>query len=209
MVRRVGRRRESQRAGRSAGYFQSRRSRRHHRQSLTYAGRIQSQNEHSSPTIGWIELGHKTGRGCGLRRTAVRQQVCKGQMKHAILIGMAALLCGYPAGAYAQRGGRGGQRGGPPVTAKAGAAVDLTGYWVSVVSEDWQFRMITPPKGIYTSVPLNAEGRRIADSWDPAKDEAAGNQCKAYGAAAVMRNPGRLHIAWENDTTLKIDTDAG
>ena len=95
------------------------------------------------------------------------------------------------------------------VTAKAGAAIDLTGYWISVVSEDWQFRMITPPKGTYTSVPLNAQGRKVADAWDPAKDDAAGNQCRAYGAAAIMSVPGRFHITWENDTTLRIDSDAG
>lgn len=121
----------------------------------------------------------------------------------------AALLLALPIGAHAQRGG--GQRGAaqPRVAAKAGAAIDLTGYWVSVLTEDWQFRMVTPPKGNYTAVPLNAEGRRAADTWDPAKDETAGNPCKAYGAAAIMQAPGRLHITWENDNTLRIDTDAG
>lgn len=106
---------------------------------------------------------------------------------------------------HAQRGGQ----AQPPATAKAGAAIDLTGYWVSVVTEDWKFRMVTPRKGEYGGVPITAEGRRVADTWDPAKDEAAGNQCKAYGAAAIMRVPGRLHITWESDTTLRIDTDAG
>ena len=134
----------------------------------------------------------------------------KEKMKHVIPVIASVLLLVLPVGAYAQRGQRGGQRGGgPPITAKAGAAIDLTGYWISVVSEDWQFRMITPPKGTYTSVPLSAEGRKIADAWDPAKDEAAGNQCKAYGAASIMQAPGRFHITWENDTTLRIDSDAG
>src|SRR3974377_2262224 len=91
-------------------------------------------------------------------------------------------------------------------TPQAVAPVDLTGYWVSVVTEDWLYRMVTPKKGDYTSVPLNAEGRKVADAWDPAKDEAGGNQCKAYGAPALMRIPGRLHITWENDTTIRIDT---
>jgi hypothetical protein len=100
-------------------------------------------------------------------------------------------------------------RGGPPPTPKAGAAIDLTGYWVSVVVEDWKWRMVTPKKGVVEGVPLNAEGRKVADSWDPARDEAAGEQCRAYGAANIMRLPGRLRIAWENDTTLRIDTDAG
>jgi hypothetical protein len=107
--------------------------------------------------------------------------------------------------------GRGGGRGGrgPAMPAKQAAPIDMTGYWVSVVTEDWKFRMVTPKKGNYSGVPLNAEGRKIADTWDPAKDEAAGNQCKSYGAAGLMRVPGRFHITWDNDTTMKIETDAG
>jgi hypothetical protein len=69
--------------------------------------------------------------------------------------------------------------------------------------------MVTAPRGEYGGVPISGEGRTLANSWDPAKDEAAGNQCKAYGAAGLMRLPGRLHVTWENDTTLRIDTDAG
>jgi hypothetical protein len=87
--------------------------------------------------------------------------------------------------------------------------IDLTGYWVSLVDADWRWRMMTPAKGDYASLPLNAEGRQIADSWDPAKDEREGNQCRAYGAAAIMRIPERLHIYWSNDNTLRMDTDAG
>ncbi|MBI4263530.1 MAG: hypothetical protein HY657_04070 [Acidobacteria bacterium] len=89
------------------------------------------------------------------------------------------------------------------------APVDFTGYWVSVVTEDWRWRMVTPPRGDYTSVPLTAEGRRVADSWDPAADEAAGEECRAYGAAAIMRTPGRLHITWRDPNTLQIETDSG
>jgi len=104
--------------------------------------------------------------------------------------------------------GRGAQAG-PPPSPKDAAPMDLTGYWVSIVTEDWRYRMVTPAKGDYASVPLNAEGRKVADTWDPTKDEASGNQCKSYGAAALMRVPGRLHITWADDNTLKIETDAG
>ena len=69
--------------------------------------------------------------------------------------------------------------------------------------------MATPPKGDVTGVPLNKEGRDAANAWDPAKDEAAGEQCKAYGVGGLMRMPTRLHITWQDDNTLKIDTDAG
>ncbi len=69
--------------------------------------------------------------------------------------------------------------------------------------------MVTPAKNDYASVPLNPAGRKAADAWDPGKDIAAGNQCKAYGAAAVMRVPGRVHITWADDNMLKVETDAG
>jgi hypothetical protein len=75
--------------------------------------------------------------------------------------------------------------------------------------EDWRWRMVTPLKGDAASVPINAEARKIVDAWDPAKDEAAGSQCKAYGAPAIMRVPGRLRISWQDEATLKIETDAG
>jgi hypothetical protein len=108
------------------------------------------------------------------------------------------------------QGGRGAGAGGEqPPSPRQAAPVDLTGYWVSVVSEDWRYRMMTPPKGDAGGVPLNAEGRRVAGEWDPARDTAAGEACRAYGAPGVMRRPGRLHISWQDDRTLKVDTDAG
>lgn len=110
--------------------------------------------------------------------------------------------------AAAQARGRGAAPAAPP-TPKAQAPVDLTGYWVSVVTEDWRYRMVTAPKGDHPGLPLNAEGNRVANSWDPAKDEAAGDQCKAYGAAGVMREPGRLHITWDGDDVMKLETEAG
>jgi hypothetical protein len=96
-----------------------------------------------------------------------------------------------------------------PGTPRGLAPIDLTGTWVSVVTEDWRFRMVTPPAKDYASVPLNAAARAIADKWDPAKDEAEGNACKSYGAANIMRVPGRLRISWQDDTTLKVETDTG
>jgi len=92
---------------------------------------------------------------------------------------------------------------------KAAATIDLTGYWVAVVSEDWRFRMVTPRKGDYQQVPLTDAARKVADVWDPAADEASGNQCKSYGAAAIMRVPARFHFTWQDDDTLKVESDAG
>ena len=91
---------------------------------------------------------------------------------------------------------------------RAQAPRDITGYWVSVVSEDWHWRMVTPRKGDVTSLPLNDEGRRVANAWDPSKEKPA-DACKPFGAAAIMRVPGRVRITWADDATLRIDTDAG
>ena len=94
-------------------------------------------------------------------------------------------------------------------TARATAPLDLEGNWVSVVTEDWRWRMLTPAKGDAPGIPLNAEGVRVTNLWDLAKDNASGNRCKAYGAAGLMRIPTRLRIGWQDDMTLKIETDAG
>jgi hypothetical protein len=80
---------------------------------------------------------------------------------------------------------------------------------VSIVTQDWRWRMVTPAKGDYGGIQMTPEARKVADAWDPARDEAAGEQCKSYGAPALMTVPGRLHITWQDDTTLKVETDAG
>ena len=92
---------------------------------------------------------------------------------------------------------------------KAAAPIDLTGYWVSIVSEDWRYRMVTPTKGDYQGVPVTPDAVKIAEAWNPDADTAAGNQCRSYGAPAIMRVPGRVHITWDDDKTLKLDADAG
>ena len=94
--------------------------------------------------------------------------------------GMAIVAALLFAGAFVdldptlQAQGRGAQ---PPATARAAARFDPTGYWVAVVTEDWRWRMVTPAKGDYQSIPITAAAQKIADAWDPARDEAAGEQC--------------------------------
>jgi hypothetical protein len=143
-----------------------------------------------------------------------------------------AVWLAAPTAVQAQ-GGRGG-RGGPPPTAKASAPIDLTGYWTAVITEDYRLRMLSVPKGDFGvgppgaisrpgtgayglgpnpslggSIPYKTKGAQAALQWDPAKDEAEGNQCKAYGAPGVMRQPTHLHFTWQDDNTLKVDADAG
>ena len=117
-----------------------------------------------------------------------------------------ALVCAAVLGAAAQQPPAAPE---PPRTAKSAAPIDITGNWVAVITEDWRWRMMTPPKGDYASVPINNEGRRIADSWDLTKDDAAGLSCKPYGVGNIMRMPGRMRISWQDDKTLKTEFDAG
>jgi hypothetical protein len=127
-------------------------------------------------------------------------------MKHLRLVVIATVAVAVGLGAVA-----GAQRGGPqvPRTPQQSAPIDLTGYWVSLITEDWRFRVMMPPKGDYTGVSLNANGRKTADDWNPARDNTAGEACRAYGVGGVMRLPGRLHITWNDERTLKVETDAG
>src|SRR5262245_20741327 len=143
------------------------------------------------------------------------------------------VVCGVRLQADLQAQGRGGAAA-PPQTARATAPIDLMGYWTAVVTEDWHVRMLTPSKGDFGSgvagtienpgvvfvgagpnpaaqgnIPYNTCGAQAAMKWDPAKDEADGNACKAYGAAGIMRLATRLHITWQDENTLKLEADYG
>src|SRR3990172_7749449 len=122
------------------------------------------------------------------------------------IVTAAALSLAPPFVVQAQRGGQ-GPPPAPPAP-RAAAPFDPTGYWESLIVDEWRFR-VTPQKGDIPWLPLNARAREEANAWDPAQDEANGKACRAYGAVGVMQRPGRLHITWDNDTTLRIDTDAG
>jgi hypothetical protein len=102
-----------------------------------------------------------------------------------------------------------GQTATAPMDPRSRAPVDLTGYWVAVVTEDWRYRMMTPDKNDFTGIALNAAGRALMQKWDPSTDQASAEQCRSYGAAAIMRVPTRLHISWQDGSTLKVETDAG
>jgi hypothetical protein len=120
-----------------------------------------------------------------------------------LLIAGAALVSASPSFA---------QFGPPPAPqgpARDIAPIDLTGQWVSIVTEDWRFRMVVPPKNDYPGLPLNGAARAVADAWDPAREAAEGNACKAYGVGGIMRMPTRLRIDWDDASTLTIRTDAG
>jgi hypothetical protein len=96
-----------------------------------------------------------------------------------------------------------------PLDARQAAPFDPTGYWVSIISQDWIYRMVVMRRGEYAGIPINGRARAFADDWSREKDEAAGLQCEAYGAAQIMREPERLHISWLDDNTLQVQTDSG
>jgi len=96
-----------------------------------------------------------------------------------------------------------------PMSAQQQAPVDLTGSWGSIVTQDWLYRMVVPQRGQYADIPINLRARQFADAWIRSADEAAGKQCEAYGAAAIMRIPEHLRVSWQDPQTLKVQTDAG
>jgi hypothetical protein len=121
----------------------------------------------------------------------------RGLVSLAVLLALSAELNPRPTSAQA------------PASARDSAPIDLTGYWVSYVTENWRYRMVTPPKGEYRRIPASPAALPLINAWDPSADDKAGNQCKSYGAGGIMNVPGRLHITWQDANTLRIDTDAG
>jgi hypothetical protein len=134
-----------------------------------------------------------------MMRTSISN--CTAQIALALLVSLGAQSLAHAQGRRTPAG--------PPPTAKAAVPIDFTGYWVSVITADWVYRMVTPRPGDYSGVPLNPAGLQVMAAWDPTKDTAAGEQCKSYGAPAIMRVPEHLHVTWQDEQTLKIDTDAG
>lgn len=131
---------------------------------------------------------------CRFRRDGVRRAAS------AMLIALALAVRIVPA--------QEGEEAMPP-SARERAPIDVTGQWVAIISEDWRWRMVTPARGDFPSIPLNLDAQLLAEAWDPAADEAAGEECKAYGAPGLMRGPTRLRISWQDDETLRLDTDYG
>ena len=125
----------------------------------------------------------------------------------ACAVGAVALVVALLA-VYSEGRGQGRGNQAPP-SARAAAPFDPTGYWSSLITQNWRLRMVPPAKGDYIGIPISAAGKKVADAWNQAKDEAAGNQCKAYGAPGLMNLPTHLHVTWQDDSTLRVDTDYG
>ena len=138
--------------------------------------------------------------------TRYRSMPAAGARVLAVALACLAVVGAWTLTAAAQAGGQGAAAA---PTARAAAPIDLTGQWVSLVTDDWRWRMVTPPKGDVLYLPVNDAGRRMAEQWDPAADAAAGEACRAYGAGGILHQPGRLRVSWQDDNTLKLETDTG
>jgi hypothetical protein len=124
----------------------------------------------------------------------------------ATLAGLAAIAC------FARATSIDAQPAPPPPDtrpARERAPVDLTGQWVSVITEDWRWRMVTAPVGDAASIPLNAAGRAATMAWSFDKDRGDGAFCKAFGPPGLIRQPTRLRIDWQDADTLRLQFDAG
>lgn len=92
-----------------------------------------------------------------------------------------------------------------PKSPKESAPIDLTGYWVSIVSEEWRWRMMTPPKGDRASMPLNLKAEEVMNQWDPKNPQ----PCKAFGPPGMIRQPMRVRFTWTDDQQLRMESDHG
>jgi hypothetical protein len=139
-----------------------------------------------------------------LRNAERKRDSAQPQVMVTLIIALVIALAGPTTSRAQQRGGGAAAR-----SARDAAPIDLTGYWVSYVTENWRYRMVTPAKGEYRRIPASPAAVPLINAWDPAADERAGNQCKSYGAGNIMSVPGRIHVTWQDADTLRIDTDAG
>ena len=126
------------------------------------------------------------------------QRACAFIGRATLVLALVAMT-GSPVPAQEREGGA------PEQSPQESAPIDLEGYWVSIVNEDWRWRMVTPPAGDFASIPLNEEGERVGNLWTSEMD----GQCEAYGVGGLLRIPTRLRITWADPNTLQIETDAG
>ena len=91
----------------------------------------------------------------------------------------------------------------PPLAAEA----DLSGFWGPRVHEDHKYRWEGPEHGEYDGLPLTAEAYAIADAWDPMEYYRPENQCSPMGITMILRIPGNVHISYEDENTLRIDSE--
>jgi len=132
----------------------------------------------------------------------MKRELCKPRLRCALSVLLSLASAALNASAHAQP--RPDTR-----SARGRAPIDLSGQWVAVVDEDWRWRMVTPPVGDTSSLPVNERGRAAAAAWDLERDKAEGNLCKAFAGPGLMRQPTRIRIAWEDDDTLRLEFDAG
>lgn len=140
----------------------------------------------------------------GRRGFARRALLCANSaMRHGALAGVLLFASTV---LWAQPPGSRGTAAAPP-SARDQAPWDPSGYWVSLITQNWRWRMVVVGPGDYIGIPINAAAKKIADTFDRAAAEAAGKQCEAHGGGIVMDLPERIHISWPDANDLRVDTD--
>src|SRR6266571_570633 len=100
-------------------------------------------------------------------------------------------------------------RGSAPSTPKAANPTDFTGYWVSVVTEDWVYRMVTPSKAlvpVFRCTPKDAKWRMLGI---PQKMKPRAINVRSTERLQSSGFQGACILHGTPDYTLKIETDAG
>jgi hypothetical protein len=77
--------------------------------------------------------------------------------------------------------------------------LDLSGTWAPQFQEDQPERIPGPDLVDYLGIPINAEGRQWALSWDPDRLTLPEHQCQVHTAAYIYRGPLQLRIWEERD----------
>lgn len=81
---------------------------------------------------------------------------------------------------------------------------DITGFWDSMLTEEYRIRLYGPEAGEIDGLPLNERGRQAALNFDPNEYYKPENQCRKHGGAYVMRGPFAKQFVYEDDGTLLI-----
>ena len=78
-------------------------------------------------------------------------------------------------------------------TPKSTAPIDLTGTWVSIITEDWRYRFLTSPKGDFYSLPVNADAKKASLGYTPTQADA----CRNYHAPTLLTVPTQRMLTQE------------
>jgi len=77
------------------------------------------------------------------------------------------------------------------------AQADFSGIWQPRYHEDQPERIPGPELRDYAGLPINANARQFADSWDPSRITLPEEQCRVHVSPYIYRGPMNLQV-WED-----------